>query len=800
MDSPKFANTGRTTSSEKNANSKKWYKDQIDKLDSEDSNAFSGVSDNNASEYKRKKANYDLYNNILDLSDFEYVTKPFGDEELGELPADMVNRDISSSRIKALLGLEMKRPFTWKAIATNKEATTRREKEKFKRIQDFVLGEIMTPIQQQIEMQYQEEMKGSALTPEQERSIQDQIASEVKSNTPEEVLKYMQRDHQDPAEVLATQILEYLSKELGLRKKFNDGWKHGVLSAEEIYWVGIINNRPELKAVNPLRFNYDNNPDMDYIEDGDWATYEFRMTPQEAILNFGEELSNTQIDRIIDQANRYSETIIKDQLFNFDSRDTEYQENTVRVLHCVWKALRKIGFLTYEDEFGEIQVQLVNEQYRINKDNGDIAIDWQWIPEVYEGYKINKDIYVSMNPVAGQYKDLNNLHKCKLPYKGVVYDDTNSKPTSLMDRMKPYQYYYNIVMYRLELLLASDKGKKVMMNINAIPKNSGIDLKKFQYFFESSPFGYFDMSEEGAGYGDANTVAKMIDLSTASDIQKYIQLAEFLDQKCGRSVGITDATLGEISPSQEVGNTRQAIVQTSHILEPYYDMHTIVKKNVLQALIETAKVAYSSNPPESLVYTLDDMSLQTLKMDTSLLDNSTYGIFISDGSVDAEAKENLRQFAHAALQNQSAELSDVIAIVRQKDSQQAEEILKVAETKRIEREEANAANERAHQKEMSELASQEAERQHEREKELIILKEQEDRETELQKQAILSMGFNEDKDLDKDGMPDVLEVAKHGVDAEIKMRKQDLEEKKFEQQKKEHDDKQKMEKMKMNSK
>ena len=49
-------------------------------------------------------------------------------------------------------------------------------------------------------------------------------------------------------------------------------------------------------------------------------------------------------------------------------------------------------------------------------------------------------------------------------------------------------------------------------------------------------------------------------------------------------------------------------------------------------------------------------------------------------------------------------------------------------------------------------------------------------------------------------MPDVLEVAKHGVDAEIKMRKQDLEEKKFEQQKKEHDDKQKMEKMKMNSK
>ena len=70
-------------------------------------------------------------------------------------------------------------------------------------------------------------------------------------------------------------------------------------------------------------------------------------------------------------------------------------------------------------------------------------------------------------------------------------------------------------------------------------------------------------------------------------------------------------------------------------------------------------------------------------------------------------------------------------------------------------------------------------------------------EKDIQKQLILSMGFNEDKDLDKDGMPDVLEVAKFDLDANIKQRKQDLDEKKLEQQKKEHDDNKALEEKKI---
>ena len=179
---------------------------------------------------------------------------------------------------------------------------------------------------------------------------------------------------------------------------------------------------------------------------------------------------------------------------------------------------------------------------------------WEWIPEVYETWKIGTDKYVRMRPIPGQFKDLDNLYHCKLPYYGVIYDNMNSQETSLMDRLKVYQYYFNIVMYRLEILLASDKGKKILMNINAIPSESGIDVKKWKYFMDASPVMWFDPSEEGMEYSDVNTMAKAIDLSLASDIDKYIQLAEYLRTQAGLSVGITPQVEGQISAQDAVGS------------------------------------------------------------------------------------------------------------------------------------------------------------------------------------------------------------------------------------------------------
>jgi hypothetical protein len=323
-------------------------------------------------------------------------------------------------------------------------------------------------------------------------------------------------------------------------------------------------------------------------------------------------------------------------------------------------------------------------------------------------------------------------------------------------------------MYRLELLLASDKGKKILMNINAIPTDSGIDLKKWQYFFESTPFMWYNPDEEGMNQSDVNTIAKTLDLSLASDIQKYIQLADYLEQKCGKAVGITDPVLGQTSVSERVANNQQNLVQTSHMLEPYFDLHNCIKRNVLQGLLDLAKVAYATSDKKHISYILDDMSQEMLQMDINLLDESTLGLFMEDSSMSEEIKQTIQQLAHAAMQNQKIELSDVLKVIKQDSIQEAEEALLVSEDLRSEREQAAAQAQEKAKADMQQKA-QDWEREkmsieHANNMEEIDAKGNWD----IQKQAMLSMGFDPNKDQDNDGVPDVLEVAKHGVDAEIK--------------------------------
>ena len=756
----------RVTQRERDANDKQWYKDKINLVNSSayGSNFYMGYG--GITDYKRKKVNYDLFNNIINKADFEYVCKPFGAES-GDLPAELTNRDIVSGKIKVLLGMEMKMPFDWNVIATNEQATTRREKEEFGQIRDYVISEIMRPIEEDARTQALSAANGGRqLTPEEQQQIKEQMDAEIQAKTPDEVRKYMHREHQDPAEVQAQQILNYLLYKQRINEKFNKGFKHSLLTGEEIYRVDIVNGEPCLTVVNPLYFDYDKSPDLDYINEGEWARCEYRMTPSEVVAKFGSQMTPAQIDRVYEFQNNWASPSHVDFSFAMDRNDNA---STVIVLHTVWKSLRKVGFRFYIDEKGELQQEIVDENYKISKELGDTKVEWEWIPECHEGWRILDDIFVYCRPVPGQMKDLDNLWECNLPYYGAACDNLNSPVTAIMDRMKSYQYYYNIILYRIELLMASDKGKILAANINAIPSSSGLDINKFLYFMEANKIAFLNPNEEGnKTAGDVTNLVKEIDMSLANNIQQYINLAEWISVRCGFSVGVTPGMEGAIGPNEAVTNTKQNLVQSSHIIQPYYELHNNVKAQVLQALMNTAKVAYSVGQPRKLSYVLDDLSMQMLTIDQELLDNDTYGVFVSNSSKAADAKQAVESLAQAALQNQQADLVDIINIIRSESVEEAIETLEAAKDKAMVREQQAERSKIQAQKEAQIQADALLQKQWDHEEKMVILKEEERRETEFQKQTILSLGFNTEKDMDNDGVPDVLEVAKFGVDANIK--------------------------------
>lgn len=850
----------KATESERNADDKQWFKDFINRYSNfsySSGGLFYAINDGGFTDYHRMRVNYDLYNNILHKDDFMYVIKPFGDsKELGEMPADFTNKDIISSKIKALLSMERDRPFDWHVLAVNPEASSRREAKRSEMLIQKVVEDIMKPIEDMINAEVEAQIKaleaeamqqqqqqqqqlpaeqeqvlneeapapeegeegqavGSGVgqdqgvpqgevsqqgqgeeqpeavapvpSPEQiqqagppqlspeaqqeleqkKQQIMQEAQQKIEQSKPEEIDRYMQRKFRDPAEILCHQLLEYIIRKQDVFEKFNLGFKNGLISGRTIFWCGILNGEPTLEVVNPLGFNFDRSNHLNRIEDGEWASYERYMTPTEIVKYFGDELSDEDIDKIYDS---YSSA--PTQIFN----ENDVQTNGVRVLHCEWKGLKKIKFVSGIDpETQEEYYIMVDEKYKINKDVGDKDVESVWIPTKFEGYKIGNDVYCYLREVPGQHKDINNLYECKLSYIGNSYDATNSATTSLVDRMKHFQYLYNIIWYRIELLTAKDDVKKILIGSNVISSSSELEVKKWMHYFKTMNIGIVNMNEEGNKGMPVNISAyvSQIDMSMSNDMHRYIQLAQYIEQMCGEAIGIT---------RQDIAQADQIKVQTqkpfnSSILDAYFNVHRDIKKRVLQTLIEVMKVAYSTFQPESLSYFLDDVSIAQLNPDYELFDNNTYGIFVSDSPKIDDRITQIQMLAQASLQAQKIELSDVLAIMNSKNLEEAKEILMTSEDKKKKEMEAMQQQQQEMEQQRMQMQQQMQQQMMDWKMQFMIKQEELKKDRELQKQAILSTGFNEDKDMDKDGVPDVVELYKTGKNIDIKEKSLSLKEK-----------------------
>ena len=271
------------------------------------------------------------------------------------------------------MGLEMSRPFDYKILALNKEASVRKTEEFNKRIQTFVANRIIAPIQEQAQIEAEAQFRGQELTPEIAQQIKEMVAQALETQTPDVVKEYMEMSHQDPAEIMHHRLFEYLTHTLDLKHIFNNGVKHAAISAKEFYWVGEAGRKPVVRVSNPMFLDYDTSPEIDFVEDGEWASYEYRMTPSQVVSFFGGELTAKEIKDIYDMSiaeGLRGENFSADSLFQKEGSIIELSDfsnnvaGTIRVFHGTWKSLRKVCFLTFiDEETGYVRTMQVDEDY-----------------------------------------------------------------------------------------------------------------------------------------------------------------------------------------------------------------------------------------------------------------------------------------------------------------------------------------------------------------------------------------------------------------------------------------------------
>ena len=182
----------------------------------------------------------------------------------------------------------------------------------------------------------------------------------------------MDKDYKDIVENTAYHTLTYLREKLDLDNEFIKGWKDGLISGREIYYVGVLNAEPYVERVNPIYFSYDKSPDLEFIEDGSWCCRKMRMPITEVYDRYYDKLEEKDLDKLEEMIGSTPGRNLGDrspvdmgiQLCIYDNPIFEGAgKSLVNVWHCCWKSFKKIFYVTTTDDAGQPQINIVDETY-----------------------------------------------------------------------------------------------------------------------------------------------------------------------------------------------------------------------------------------------------------------------------------------------------------------------------------------------------------------------------------------------------------------------------------------------------
>lgn len=719
---------------------------------------------NNRSRKEEMQTYYDLYNSIYSEKDLKYVTNPFKQQD--GFPAMAQDYNIIKPKIDLLLGEETKRPFNFRVVHTSDIATSEIQDKAKQMIVDYIQATIMSKLGPEEQARYQEALQSGEIM------------------TPEQIQKYISKDYKDIAEITAYHSLNYLKNKLNITHEFFKGWKDALIGGEEIYYVGIVNGEPCLQRINPIYFDYDSDTsDLEFIHEAQWCCYEMIMSLTEVYDRLYDKMSEKQLNELLDMMDDRSKggvtpevrktsldyPHIKTHSINGFSSNPFEEADNIHVWHCCWKSLKKIGFVNIiNPETGMPEEYQVDETYK--ETGNELDVEWKWIIEVWEGYRIGQDLYVGIQPVEYQHISADNPNAQRLPYTGVIYNNTNSRPRSLVSMMKPLQYMYIVLWYRLELAMARDKGKVVTMDITQIPKSMNIDVAKWMHYLSALGVNFVNPYEEGwdipgreGGKPSQFNQISALDLTMANTIDQYINLMDKIESMLSEISGVSKQREGSISSNELVGNVERSVVQSAHITEPWFWVHNQVKKECLTMLLDTAKHAWKDNKT-SIQYVLDDATRAFL----TLSDDFFYedmDIFVEDTTKNQQQIEALKNLMQPAMQN-GASLLDIAEIITMDNVTMIRSKLEEIEQKRMEQQQAMEQAQAEREQQMAQI-------QNEIKEEELMLKEA---EMDLKKYEIDSNNATkitvaqlnayrgaENMDQDGNGQIDVVEIGNQAL-------------------------------------
>ena len=462
----------------------------------------------------------------------------------------------------------------------------------------------------------------------------------------------------------------------------------------------------------------------------------------------------------------------------------------VQITEGYWRSQRRIGFLkTIDPETGEPISTMVDDNFTPSQfgieelKNTSIAkgldtqpdntVIWTWVTHIWQGCKINANfsqsvedrdrnaIYFDIKPCDFQFKGDYTPFQPKLPICGGVFNNRNAKSNSLVDLMKPYQIAYNAFMNLAYGIAQRNNGKFFIMDARVLSnfKDWGGEQAAQKAMTIAKELGWLPIDPSAsnlAGGGQFNQFA-VHDLDESDKVSRLIQLAVTFEEQGFKQIGITPQRQGQVQASETATGVTASINNSYSVTEPYFENFYNYKRRKLKMLLDLAQYVASKEKDIILTYITSDLGNAFVKTTGTEVMLRDLGVNV-DNSQDAI--QDLEFAKKIALQNNTTGLpmSALISMISLKSPKDIQKALEDAEDKLNQQKQA----EQEHQKQMQQEQIKAAKEQQAQQQSFEAEQKQLDRENEIRRAMISSMGF--DQDIQGNAVIDVVEQGKLAID------------------------------------
>jgi len=616
---------------------------------------------NNSSNGKRRNYLEYLYrvaNGHLEEENYEHATNPLGEgsknkPQYRSFPAKIRNLDIISPIINSLVGQMIEMGFDYTIV---NKATD---------IDNDYLRNLTKLMKDNILIQF-----NSAL---QDAGIDTGIPKEEPE--PLEALQEKARSFNTQKSKEARIIMDYIESYNELPIKFIRAWYDFVVTGSCYSRRDVYLDETIYDIINPLNIRYVASDNVGFIEDGESVSVDYFMTPSETLDFFQDHEEFTNNKEIIDYIEKQGIASSDNNGGTFratdyfqDARNTFLNkvfgiehgairnEGHIKVTHTCFKSFRQIGELSYDDILGNSHVEEVTEDFKPMKGE---KVKWRWVSETWEGFSVNDIYFFDINPVPLQRGTLDNPSACKLLYNGKTLDSRVIHGRSIVEEGIVYNEKYNIIHYNIEMTIAKNMDKVILMPLGLVPDTEDMDMFGQMYYAKATGYLFFDDSDKAKL--QAAQHVRVLDTNLNQYVNYLYDIASKIKREFEERIGFVRQAKGDINSSDTNGNTQEAIFRGSLFTAPMFEQFRQFQQRDLQALMDLSKFAFIEGKKANFLTSAGKE--EWLNVQPEAISEASYGLFIKNSIKEKKMRDMMQARAQEFAQNGSTP-SDIAKIIK----------------------------------------------------------------------------------------------------------------------------------------